>query len=298
MTAVRHEDGIEQRLGGIERQLQDLVEQQRAVAELFDGMAPVAKSMLRVGSERLSELERRGYVTAGREALAIVDRIVTTYGAEDFRALGDNIVGILDTVRNLTQPDVLGVANDASEAIHHAGELERLGRMGLLRSTGDEDVQRGLTIAIEVLRRIGRAPSRGVGSEPVPRVAPPRVAPPRVAPAEKPVAEASPSAPTRPTTEWEGARFYDDGFLVDAAAWTPELAEKIAAGLGVTLGDDAWKVVRWARAEFLDKGASPNVRRVATGSGAGTSALYAMFPQTPGKKIAMIAGIPKPVGCI
>jgi tRNA 2-thiouridine synthesizing protein E len=302
MTVAQHESGIDLRLGAIERKLDRVLEQQQAFAELVDGMTPVAKSMLRVGAERFEDLERRGYFSAARQAFQILDKIVSTYGEDDIRALGDNIVAILDTVRDLTQPDVLEAVSDASEVIQNADAVEPLGRMGLLRSTGDADVQRGLTIAVEVLRRIGHAqPSGGRAAKSVPaqKVSTPRerlvAEKPGLAPAlEKPVI----AGPSRPTTVWEGAEFFEDGFLVDSRAWTRELGAKIAAGLGVALGETEWKVVEWARGEFLDKGASPNVRRVAMGSGAGTSALYAMFPQTPGKKIAMIAGIPKPVGCI
>jgi tRNA 2-thiouridine synthesizing protein E len=303
MTVAQHKTSLELRLGAIERKLDRVLAQQDSIAELAEGMMPVAKSMLRVGTAEFEDLERRGYFAAGRRVLQIIDKVVATYGEDDLQALGDNIVAILDTVRDVTQPDVLEVVNDASDAIHHADDVERLGRMGLLRSTGDEDVQRGLTLAVEVFRRIGRAQSKAPTR---PRKSAPASSPPTVrarvvsaktdlAPApEKPIV----SGAERPTTTWEGVEFYEDGFLVDPRTWTPALGEKIASGLGVHFGDTERKVVEWARAEFQDKGASPNVRRMATGSGVGTGALYAMFPQTPGKKIAMIAGIPKPVGCI
>ena len=51
-------------------------------------------------------------------------------------------------------------------------------------------------------------------------------------------------------------------------------------------------------ADYADTHASPNVRRFAKGSGVGTGAVYKLFPGTPGKKVAMIAGVPKPVGCV
>ena len=44
--------------------------------------------------------------------------------------------------------------------------------------------------------------------------------------------------------------------------------------------------------------ADANVRRAASGSGVGTRRMYELFPKTPGKSAAMIAGIPKPAGCV
>ena len=304
MIATAQAHFAEPRLDAIERKLDLALEQQRAVSELLEVLAPVAKEMMGVATVRLEELEKKGYFAAGKEALRIVDTVVTTYGEDDLRALGDNIVAILDTVRNITQPDVLAVANDATEAIHDADGIAPLGRMGLWKSTGDEDVRRGLTLFVEVFRRIGEAHHlvtegrRSVASPaPAPKPTHERIRDerPGLAPAlEAPVLAAA----ERATTSWEGATFYEDGFLVDPNSWTRELGTKIAAGLGIALGEAHWKVLEWARADFLDRGASPNVRRVASGSGAGTSQLYALFPKTPGKSIAMIAGIPKPVGCI
>ena len=66
----------------------------------------------------------------------------------------------------------------------------------------------------------------------------------------------------------------------------------------VALGDEHWTVTQWARSDFAETGASPNVRRSGCGSGVGTQAMYRLFPPTPGKTCAMIAGVPKPVGCV
>ena len=47
----------------------------------------------------------------------------------------------MDTVRVLTQPRVLSIANEATEAIDHADELEPTGVFGMVRASRDEDVQ-------------------------------------------------------------------------------------------------------------------------------------------------------------
>lgn len=97
---------------------------------------------------------------------------------------------------------------------------------------------------------------------------------------------------------WEGVAFHPNGFMVDPSDWTPELGEKMAGSLGISLTGAHWQVLNWARQHYLDTGVSPNVRRVSTGSGVGTKAMYDLFPKNPGKLTAMLAGIPKPVGCV
>lgn len=76
------------------------------------------------------------------------------------------------------------------------------------------------------------------------------------------------------------------------------MAVQIAAAEGIALTDTHWQVLDWARAEFLDSGSSPNVRRLSKGSGVEIRAIYQLFPKAPGKAVARLAGIPKPGGCI
>jgi tRNA 2-thiouridine synthesizing protein E len=83
------------------------------------------------------------------------------------------------------------------------------------------------------------------------------------------------------------------------AAWSRDWAAAQAAQLGVgPLGEVHWKLIEFARAEYQERGGSPNVRRISQGSGVSVKELYGAFPQSPGVVIARLAGIPKPKGCI
>ncbi len=54
----------------------------------------------------------------------------------------------------------------------------------------------------------------------------------------------------------------------------------------------------FARKDFLENKASPNIRRLTQGTSLATKDIYALFPKAPARTIAKIAGIPKPTGCI
>jgi len=64
----------------------------------------------------LEDYEQRGYFEFAGAALGLVDRVVTAYSKEDVDALGDNIVQMLDIVKNLTQPEMLVVAQRMLDA--------------------------------------------------------------------------------------------------------------------------------------------------------------------------------------
>lgn len=90
----------------------------------------------------------------------------------------------------------------------------------------------------------------------------------------------------------------EEGFLTDPSEWSEELATELAQQIGITLTDDHMKVLRFLRNDFAEKGETATLRRVSTVGGVPIKQLFALFPQKPAKKMAYVAGLPKPVGCV
>ena len=101
------------------------------------------------------------------------------------------------------------------------------------------------------------------------------------------------SVPPAPTAEKDA-----EGFLLRPSDWSRALAEATASGLGLALSETHWKVIEAARADFAEVGASPGLRRLSKSSGVPIKELYVLFPDGPAKKIAKVAGIPKPKSCL
>ena len=59
-----------------------------------------------------------------------------------------------------------------------------------------------------------------------------------------------------------------------------------------------WKAIRFLRDDFKTQGETPTIRRVSTVGGIDTKQLFVLFPKKPAKKMAYIAGLPKPHGCV
>ncbi len=91
----------------------------------------------------------------------------------------------------------------------------------------------------------------------------------------------------------------EEGFLLDAAQWTPAVGEEIAKEVGLApMNEKQWRVITFCREDAAREGQPPGVRRIAKLSGVPMKELYALFPKGPGKLAARIAGLPKPQGCI
>ncbi len=93
--------------------------------------------------------------------------------------------------------------------------------------------------------------------------------------------------------------FDDDGFLADADAWDKDVAAELAAEIGITpLTDRHWQVIEFCRSDYAAQGDAPTLRRITQVAGVPTKELYQLFPKGPAKKVAYIAGLKKPSGCI
>lgn len=88
------------------------------------------------------------------------------------------------------------------------------------------------------------------------------------------------------------------GFLTEYDEWDEDLARELAHNIGIDLTEEHWKVIRFLREDFKTKGETATARRVQAVGGVPVKEQFALFPQKPGKKMAYVAGLPKPRGCV
>lgn len=56
--------------------------------------------------------------------------------------------------------------------------------------------------------------------------------------------------------------------------------------------------IAFLRSDFAARGETATLRRVSSAGGIPTKELFTLFPVKPAKKMAYIAGLPKPHGCV
>jgi len=94
-------------------------------------------------------------------------------------------------------------------------------------------------------------------------------------------------------------KFDTEGFMIDKSQWTRELAVEIARQEGIeTLTDEHWRIIDFCRKTGEQTGKSPTLRNITDGIGISTKELFSLFPKGPAKKVAKIAGLGKPEGCV
>jgi uncharacterized protein YjgD (DUF1641 family) len=147
------------RLARNTRTLNEMLDLLESAHDFVKDASPLTKEMMTEATDRLAELERKGYFGFARQSFYVIDQIVTSFSEEDVKQLGDNIVLILNTVKALTQPQMMTLLNNLTQGFHEAeaearaGKLD-IGYLALLRKMRDPEVRRGLAITLETLRRV------------------------------------------------------------------------------------------------------------------------------------------------
>ena len=90
----------------------------------------------------------------------------------------------------------------------------------------------------------------------------------------------------------------DEGFLTEYDEWNEEIGAELAKNIDVAMTEEHWQLIKWLREDYKEKGETATTRRVQTAGGFPTKEQFQLFPKKPARKMAYVAGLPKPHGCV
>lgn len=92
----------------------------------------------------------------------------------------------------------------------------------------------------------------------------------------------------------------DEGYLIDPAAWSEDLAEVLAARENIELTDAHWEAIRFMRDFYQEHQVIPDVRFVtrhlSAKIGGSRNLIFELFPYGYVKQACRIAGMRRPRG--
>jgi uncharacterized protein YjgD (DUF1641 family) len=138
-------------------QLEALVDQIDGVTDLIDVLGPIPREGMDKAAAVMGSLEQKGYFAFARGGARVFDNIVTSFTEDDVNRLGDNIVLILNTVKDMTQPEIMTfVRNTLHVAEAEVEKPVNNSMWAILGQLRDPAVRRGLALTLRVLRVIGQ----------------------------------------------------------------------------------------------------------------------------------------------
>jgi len=138
--------------------LNEMFEMMESVNDLAKDVSPILHQMGLDGIHMMNEFEQKGYFEFMRETMNIFDNVVTHFSAEDVKLLADNVVTILETVKNLTQPDMLKAINSGL-IVYKSIEIEDVEEYSMwkaIRAMNSKEMKRGIGFMITFLQNIAK----------------------------------------------------------------------------------------------------------------------------------------------
>ena len=138
--------------------LNEMFEMMESVNDLVKDASPILHQMGLDGINMMNQFEQKGYFDFMREGMNIMDNVVEHFSVEDVRLLADNVVTILETVKSLTQPDMLKAINSGL-VVYKSIEVEDIEEYSIwkaIKAMNSKEMKRGIGFMITFLQNIAK----------------------------------------------------------------------------------------------------------------------------------------------
>lgn len=131
--------------------------------DLVHDISPMMRQMGLDGIKLLNQMEAKGYIDFIKESVRIFDNIVEHFSVEDVQSLADNIVTILETVKNITQPEMLEAINNGV-VVYKSMNVDNIPEYSLFkaaRAMNAPEMKKGIGFMITFLKNIAKESEKG-----------------------------------------------------------------------------------------------------------------------------------------
>jgi uncharacterized protein YjgD (DUF1641 family) len=136
------------------RNLEQMLDQMESFMELWQDIGPLSQDAFITLMNYLNAMEQKGYFVFLQGGLEMADKIVTSFSEEDVKQLGDNIVLILQTVKEMTQPEIMSLLSNTAQVFTDEEPVDT-SLISIIRQMNDPEVRRGLAKTLQILKSVG-----------------------------------------------------------------------------------------------------------------------------------------------
>jgi uncharacterized protein YjgD (DUF1641 family) len=131
-------------------------DQLESTRDFLQDVSPLVRESIIDLMSKMDEFDRKGYFQFIKELQKAGDNVVTSFTPNDVKMLGDNIVTILNTIKNLTQPDMLQAINNAVAVYKNIDVKvdEKVSLFSLVKELNTPEVKRGLAVGLKFLKNL------------------------------------------------------------------------------------------------------------------------------------------------
>jgi uncharacterized protein YjgD (DUF1641 family) len=138
--------------------INEMFEMMESVNDLVKDVSPVLHQMGLDGIKLMNEMEQKGYIDFFKEGMNVVKNIVDHFSVNDVKELAGSIVTILETIKSLTQPEMLKAMNSGL-VVYKSIDVNSVPEYSLFKAAkamNSKEMRRGLGFMITFLKNIAR----------------------------------------------------------------------------------------------------------------------------------------------
>lgn len=138
------------------RNINGVLDTFESAADFVQDASPIANEMIIDLIKKMNEFDKKGYFEFIAEMGKVMDNVVSHFSRDDVALLADNVVGIMETIKSMTQPEVMKSIDNAVK-IYSSMEMEKIPEYSvwkLMREMNKPEMKRSLGFMVSFLKNI------------------------------------------------------------------------------------------------------------------------------------------------
>jgi len=142
----------------------EVIAKLESALDFFEDFKPIGKELFGDTLNTLDKLDRAKYFEFASEAIHISDNVVEHFSGEDVKLLADNIVPILETIKSITQPQMMGAIKNAIIVFNkmNVDDIQEVSLWKAMRELNTPEMKRGLGFVIAFMKNISNQESESI----------------------------------------------------------------------------------------------------------------------------------------
>jgi uncharacterized protein YjgD (DUF1641 family) len=126
--------------------------------DLMKDLGPIVNQVGLDAIHQMTLLEQKGYFEFIKEAKGIMDNVVEHFSPKDVRLLADNVVTILETIKSMTQPDMLSAMNNALTVFKsmETTDIKEMSMWKAFREMNSKEMKKSIGFMIAFLKKLSK----------------------------------------------------------------------------------------------------------------------------------------------
>lgn len=135
-----------------------MFEMLESINDLMKDLGPIVNQIGLDAIHQMTLLEQKGYFEFVKEAKGIMDNVVEHFSPQDVRLLADNVVTILETVKSMTQPDMLSAMNNALTVFKSMDtkDIKEMSMWKAFRAMNSKEMKKSIGFMISFLQKLSK----------------------------------------------------------------------------------------------------------------------------------------------